>query len=386
MEKKSEQQIVTKSVDVAFLNQAMEAFNAATVKLQSSYELLQDEARKLREEVEDKNRKLSDISVLLQSVLNNTHSAILVIDINNKMIINNRAGDRLLTEFGEEAVFEMLKTSPASGIFDYDNGNGRYFRISVGQLDSNNLNGTVFVVDDITTLKKFEWEKQQGEKLQLMGEMAANIAHEIRNPIGSIELFASLLERDLKDDPNKTKYTDNIVKAVRTINGIISNTLLFTKELHINKEQHLIADIVDDVVLYLQHTLKDKHISIVNKLNELHTVYCDKELFRQVVMNLIHNAIDAVDKNGIVNIESFENADSLHLHITDNGSGLPPNMRSKLFMPFQTTKAKGTGLGLSIAYKIVRAHEGDINADSDGQSYTRFIVSMPTADNHIPEE
>ncbi|MDR0454747.1 MAG: two-component sensor histidine kinase [Deferribacteraceae bacterium] len=377
MEKKPEQQIVSQSVNVELLSQAMEAFNAATVKLQSSYELLQDEARKLREEIEDKNRRLSDMSKLLESVLNNTHSSILVIDVNGGMIINNRAGDRLLTEFGEEEVYKMLRSLPSEGIFDYDNGEGRYFNISAGRLDSENFNGTVFVVDDITTLKKLEWEKQRGEKLQLMGEMAANIAHEIRNPLGSMELFASLLERDLDGDPDRTKYTTSIVKAVRAINSIISNTLLFTKEVQIKKERHLLADIVDEVVLYLQHTLKDKRVLIANKLNESHTVYCDRELFRQVVMNLVHNAVDAVNENGTVTLESFEDTGGLHLHVTDNGGGLSTSMRPKLFMPFQTSKAKGTGLGLSIAYKIMRAHEGDITADSDGKSYTRFVVTMP---------
>jgi two-component system sensor histidine kinase FlrB len=377
LEKKPEQQIVSQSVNVELLSQAMEAFNAATVKLQSSYELLQDEARKLREEIEDKNRRLSDMSKLLESVLNNTHSSILVIDVNGGMIINNRAGDRLLTEFGEEEVYKMLRSLPSEGIFDYDNGEGRYFNISAGRLDSENFNGTVFVVDDITTLKKLEWEKQRGEKLQLMGEMAANIAHEIRNPLGSMELFASLLERDLDGDPDRTKYTTSIVKAVRAINSIISNTLLFTKEVQIKKERHLLADIVDEVVLYLQHTLKDKRVLIANKLNESHTVYCDRELFRQVVMNLVHNAVDAVNENGTVTLESFEDTGGLHLHVTDNGGGLSTSMRPKLFMPFQTSKAKGTGLGLSIAYKIMRAHEGDITADSDGKSYTRFVVTMP---------
>ncbi len=377
MEKQPEQQVAHKSVDVALLSQAMEAFNAATVKLQSSYDLLQDEARKLRGEIEDKNRKLADISKLLESVLNNTHSAILVVDKNSNMIINNRAGDRLLSELGDAAVTDMLRASPSEGIFDYDNGDGRYFRISAGQLDSDNLHGTVLVVDDITALKKFEWEKQRGEKLQLMGEMAANIAHEIRNPLGSMELFASLLERDLGDDPDRRRLTANIVKAIRTINGIISNTLLFTKELQIKKVRHVLADIVDDVVLYLQHTLKEKRVSMVNKLDEAHVVYCDKDLFRQVVMNLVHNAVDAVDENGTVTVESFADEAGLRLQVSDNGRGLPAEMRPKLFMPFQTTKAKGTGLGLSIAYKIVRAHDGNITAESDGKSYTRFTVSMP---------
>jgi two-component system sensor histidine kinase FlrB len=358
------------------LSQAMEAFNTATIELQSSYELLQEEARKLREEVEDKNRKLSDVSNLLKSVIDNTRSAILVLDADGTFILKNAAGTRLINDNGEDFVMEMLALSPSEGVLDYDNGNGMYFRLSVGQLLSDNLNGTVYVIDDITTLKKFEFEKQRGEKLQLMGEMAANIAHEIRNPLGSMELFASLLERDLRNNPDHTRLTSNSVKAIRTINAIISNTLLVTKELKVQKSNYILADIVDDVILYLQHAIREKRVTIVNRLDES-DINCDRDLFRQVVVNLVHNAIDAVKEDGTVILESFKDDRELRLVITDNGRGIAADMKPRLFMPFQTTKAKGTGLGLSISYKIIKAHGGDIAAESDGATYTLFSVMMP---------
>jgi two-component system sensor histidine kinase FlrB len=337
---------------------------------------LQDEARKLREEVEDKNRKLSDVSNLLKSVIDNTRSSIIVLDDNDNYILKNAAGIKLIADNGEDFVMEMLASSPTEGVLDYDNGNGLYFRLSVGQLISDNLNGTVYVIDDITTLKKFEFEKQRGEKLQLMGEMAANIAHEIRNPLGSMELFASLLERDLQGNPDHTRLTSNIVKAIRTINAIISNTLLFTKELKVQKSTYVLADIVDDVILYLQHAIREKRVTIVNRLDES-DIKCDRDLFRQVVVNLVHNAIDAVKEEGTVTLESFIDNNKLRLVITDNGRGILADMKPRLFMPFQTTKAKGTGLGLSISYKIMKAHEGDIIAESDGMTYTKFTVVIP---------
>jgi two-component system sensor histidine kinase FlrB len=94
-------------------------------------------------------------------------------------------------------------------------------------------------------------------------------------------------------------------------------------------------------------------------------------------MNLIHNAIDAVKEGeGVVELTSEYDGTALRFTVRDNGTGIPPTMRNKLFLPFQTTKAKGTGLGLSIAYKIVRAHGGDITVDSDGRSYTIFQVTI----------
>ena len=378
MEKQHEQELTPQKeeVDIALLSQVMEAFNAATEKLQSSYERLEEEARRLREEIEDKNRELSYMSNLLESVLNNTRSSIMVLNDSGPLCLKNEPGTRLLEELGEKAIQEMLEQSGAvDEIIEFETA-GRFFRLSSCVLATQDLHGTVFVVDDITNIKKYEMEKQRGEQLQLMGEMVANIAHEIRNPLGSMELFASLLERDLAN-PEHKRITNNIVKAIRIINGTISNTLLFTKEMKPDTSRYVLADIVDDVVLYLQHAIREKKVSILNKLDENHMLACQMDIFRQVVMNILHNAIDAVDTGGQIGFSSVIEDGYLKFSVRDNGCGLPAEMRPKLFMPFQTTKAKGTGLGLSIAYKIVRAHGGDIQVESDGESYTVFTVLMP---------
>lgn len=378
MEKQHEQELSKEVLkqQITHLTQMMEAFNKASENLQSSYHILQEEVHKLRRELEDKNRELADLSKLLESVLNNTRSAIIVTDDDGEIIVKNRSGDKLLENLGSADVMRMLKSAPNDGVYDYDSGDGTYYRLSAGELITDNLSGTVFVVDDITKIKKMEFERQRGEKLQLMGGMAANIAHEIRNPLGSMELFTSLLERELKE-PDQKRLAHSILKAIRIIEGTISNTLLFTKEVQVHKSKYVLADIVDDVILYLQHELKEKKISIINRLDETHYVFCDRDMFRQVVMNLVHNAIDAVGAGGKVILSSRQEEGMVVFTVTDNGSGLSQDMRAKLFMPFQTTKAKGTGLGLSIAYKIVRAHGGDITADSDSRSFTSFSVFLP---------
>jgi two-component system sensor histidine kinase FlrB len=207
--------------------------------------------------------------------------------------------------------------------------------------------------------------------------MAANIAHEIRNPLGGIELFASLLGRDLEDSPDKKRLTHSIIKGVRTINSIISNILLFTKEIQLEIKEHFLSDIVDDVILYLQHIMRDKEIRFINNISEESKIKCDAELFKQVVMNIVHNSVDAVKSGGEIRIESGADGTESWFTITDNGSGIEPSMTGKLFMPFQTTKAKGTGLGLAIVYKIIKAHGGNIEADSDGKTYTTFRVAVP---------
>ena len=358
-------------LDINLLNAAFEAVNRTTESLKSSYDVLR--------------KKLEQTQELLDSVLDNTNSAIIACDEKKGVFLKNRRAKELIKEMGEENIFRILAEMSSSGVHDYaDEESKRYFRISTLQSDEGN--GSVYVMDDITQLKRLENEKQRNEKLQLMGEMAANIAHEVRNPLGSIELYASLLSRDLEKDEEKKRLAVSIIKGVRTINAVISNTLLFAKEIKVNPSKHVLADIVDEVVLYLQHIIREKKVRFLNRLDENHTILCDADMYKQVVMNLIGNSVDAVGEGGLIEATSVMKEETTSLIITDNGSGIDKDMLSRLFMPFQTTKAKGTGLGLSIAYKIIKAHGGDIVAESNGRDYTRFTITLPNTKRQAEEE
>lgn len=362
--------------ELEMLMEAFEQFNKASLQLEEKYAIIEDEAKKLREEVQEKNVELSKLSSMLESVLYNSNSCVTAVDKEFNMLVKNPVADKLIEDIGAETFYGMLRTYSKAGVFDHE-ANGLTFRLSVGLLENEEQKGYVYVINDITHLRHLEMERQRDEKLKLMGEMAANIAHDIRNPLGSIELFASLLERDLQKNESGIKLTRSIVKGVRTINSIISNILIFTKEIQLEKSQHHVADIVDDVILYMQHLMRDKSVKFINKIDEEHMLKCDMELFKQVVMNLVHNAIDAVGENGEVVMESFCEDGLSGFTVSDNGTGIDKDMRKKLFIPFQTTKAKGTGLGLAIVYKIIKAHEGNITVDSDGKSFTKFRVELP---------
>lgn len=367
---------VDQSQELAMLMEAFDQFNKASIQLEEKYNIIEEEAKKLREEVQEKNLELSKLSSLLESVLNNSNSCVAAADENFSILVKNPVAEKLIDELGDEKFLNMLKAYSRPGVFDHET-DGRTLRLSVGLLDTDEQKGYVYVINDITHLKQLEAERNRDEKLKLMGEMAANIAHDIRNPLGSIELFASLLERDLHKNESGTKLTRSIIKGVRTINSIISNILIFTKEIQLEKNERHVADIVDDVILYMQHLMRDKNVKFINKIDEDHMIKCDMELCKQVVMNLVHNAIDAVGEKGEVVMTSFSNGRTSGFSVRDNGTGISDDMRKKLFIPFQTTKAKGTGLGLAIVYKIIKAHEGNITVDSDGKSYTVFRVEMP---------
>ncbi len=361
---------------MALLNDAFEAFNKATEKIQQSYDKLQQEASKLRLEIEEKNKKLSSLSNLLETVLMNSNSGIIAIDEFGNILIKNKAFKDFEYRFGSDFFKNKLISFNESGIYEIEV-DGVFFRLSIGKLEENEITGFVYIIDDITDIKNYEFEKQRNEKLSLLGEMASNIAHQIRNPLGSIELFASLLGRELKQNESQYKLASSIVKGVRTINSTISNILNFTREMKVEIRKYYLTEIVDDVILYLRHLIVEKEIDFNNLINEEDTICCDKELFKQVIMNLIHNSIEAVEKGGEISIKSASNEKETIIEIKDNGCGISESMINNLFLPFQTSKAKGTGLGLSIVYKIIKAHKGNIIPESDGKSFTKFTVIVP---------
>ncbi|MGB9730838.1 MULTISPECIES: sensor histidine kinase [Calditerrivibrio] len=365
---------IEKIDQIELLRKAFETFNEATVKLQNSYNQLQEEAERLRKEIEKKNVELKEKTELLDAVMMNATSAIIVTDNYNNIILKNNSATILL-ESSSKAFQEKLLgiKNPSVSVIEE---NEKYYNVSLGKFTLSDKNGYIYIIDDITNIKEIEKEQRRNENLKLMGEMAAGIAHDIRNPLGSIEIFATLLRRDLEGDREKENLLNSIIKGVKTINNTISNILLFTKDIRLNKKYVYIADIVDDVILFMKHLMNDKKIVFQNRIGDNDQIYCDIELIKQVVMNIIHNAIDAVPQGGKITIYSEETSTSSSIFIEDNGPGISPDFIDKIFLPFHSKKAKGTGLGLSIVYKIIKAHNGNIYPISKpGQ--TIFKITLP---------
>lgn len=369
---------IKKIEQIELLRKAFETFNEATEKLQNSYNQLQEEAERLRREIEKKNLELQEKTELLDAVMMNATSAVIVIDDQNNIILSNTSASKLLQSYAD--IFrKKLFTVKTPSVFILEE-NDKYYNVSVGKFSLANKNGFIYIIDDITNIKEIEKEQRRNENLKLMGEMAAGIAHDIRNPLGSIEIFATLLKRDLEGDREKEQLLNSIIKGVKTINNTISNILLFTKDVRLNRKMVYIADIVDDVILFMKHLMNEKKIIFNNRIGENDRIYCDMELIKQVVMNIIHNAIDAVSQGGKITIYSEETSKDSSIIIEDNGPGIEPEFLDKIFLPFHSKKAKGTGLGLSIVYKIIKAHKGNIIPFSKpGQ--TIFKITLPKEEN-----
>ncbi len=409
-------------VDVAVLNRAFESFNQVTQQLQNSYEKLQARIHELDLELDQKNRELEtnlqekeQVKNYLNNILENLVSGVIVLDPENRVTTLNREAETIVCEKGEnclggylkdqtfadllEGLKESLDQAPSAKPslereYKAPDGKKRNLRISASTVWSQNEQaaGTVFVLQEITELKRLEEEAQRNRRLRAMGEMAAGIAHEIRNPLGSIELCASLLRDDLKShvDPEKTQLADSICKGVSHMDRVISSLLLFAQSPHPTKQKCDMTALMKELLDFSMHLVSPDEIKIISDFGEEPLWGSgDAELLKQVFLNLIRNAIQSMPEGGELRISIKDVAPAgdrrsnpeqrgfVAVSVADAGPGIDKENLLKLFNPFFTTRDKGTGLGLAIAHNIVKAHQGAIDVESEPGEGARFTVKIP---------
>ncbi len=231
---------------------------------------------------------------------------------------------------------------------------------------------------------------ERNKRLAAVGEMSARMAHELRNPLGSIELFASLLAKGLATDPEKQEWAGHIKTAVEAMDYALRNLLFFTGKPKPHFQKTDIKKVMEDAAGFAIHLFQQKEIRFIQSMHALtQPIVCDEDLLKQVFLNLILNAIDAMPKLGTLTIEATEETVSVRpsngqqkekgvvIRVSDTGCGIPKDQLSLIFDPFYTTKNKGTGLGLAIVHNAIDAHRGRIEVESKVGEGTCFTVTLP---------
>ncbi|MBI3328085.1 MAG: hypothetical protein HYZ81_15460 [Nitrospinae bacterium] len=223
-----------------------------------------------------------------------------------------------------------------------------------------------------------EEQVQRTNRLAAMGEMAASIAHEVRNPLGSIELFAALLKQELEQDGGKRTLVEHILSGVKSLNRTISNMLLFTKSLAARFEPVDPHQVLEASLVFASHVLRHHRLRLQKSFGaDGVTVCADPELLKQVFLNLILNAIQAMPEGGTLTLATRLDQHVLEVKVGDTGVGMSAEVTEKIFNPFFSTKDGGTGLGLTIVHNIVEAHNGVIHVVSTRGKGTTFTILLP---------
>ncbi len=246
--------------------------------------------------------------------------------------------------------------------------------------DEGGKDNFIIVINDITESRRLEAESKRKEKLSAMGELASGVAHEIRNPINAIGMIAQRLDKEFKVENESEEYhsiTNLLRSEVTRINKIITQFLSYAKPLDIQIKKINSKDFFDDIYRLYSDQAKLKGVKLIKLSDPSFEIMIDPELIKQSLMNLVQNAIDAVEKNGKVEFIYFRKVNSLIIEVTDNGKGIPDSVKNKIFDLYYTTKPEGNGLGLSIVQKIIAEHNGTIEVFSEVNKFTKFKITIP---------
>lgn len=253
-----------------------------------------------------------------------------------------------------------------------------------------NILGIEGIMRDITDSKKIEEQIRRSERLASIGELAASIAHEIRNPLGAISNSVGMLKRDLSLRGDDQKLFNMVIEETDRLNSIITNFLTFAHPAEYHFVRSDILEIIDETLFLLEQDVRfHEEIRIVKMYaNDVPKVYVDRNWIRKVFWNLLINSIDAMPRGGKIFIRvrkpNRPDRSEIEIVIADTGSGIPPEIIRKIFEPFFTTKkSKGTGLGLSIVHRIVDNHGGVIDVRSKLNKGTTFTVRLPIKNQHM---
>jgi signal transduction histidine kinase len=223
-----------------------------------------------------------------------------------------------------------------------------------------------------------ELAENQNEK----EKMLAQIAHEIRNPLGGIELLAGLTKEDLQMSGMNTKYIEKIIGEVYGLKKLITSFLEYGRPVPANPEQCNVGIITDEALSNFTDQLKKKNIKVEKKIVR-ENIYFDKGHLKQIFTNIFANSIELMNSGGSIIIESHSEKNNWEIMIADNGPGIPPENISSIFEPFFTTKKNGTGLGLAVCKKLCSENKADITAHNRKDGGTRFTISGVNEDVKI---
>ncbi len=223
----------------------------------------------------------------------------------------------------------------------------------------------------------------QAEKLAMVGKLAAGVAHTIRNPLTSVNMRLFSLERSLKLSQTQQEDFEVISEEVRHIDTIVQNFLEFARPPKLKIQSISPSEVVDMALQLLRHRLESYGVQVeLDRQYRLPKIEADPEQLKEVLINLLVNACEAMGEGGLIVIREEEGvAEPLGrvvvIRVKDNGPGIPKSVRDKVFQPFFSTKEEGTGLGLSIAYRIVEEHGGWLSLKSKEGEGTTFTITLP---------
>lgn len=342
--------------------------------------------------LEEKDTDLRDLTFFNRELIEGLPSGLLTTDLSGRVLIFNRAAENITgiarssaTQNKITDVFPFIaypiEIQRTEGKIVH---NGDYriigLSISASKDSSEHKTGYICIFQDITELKNLEAELKHKETLAAIGELSANMAHEIRNPLASLKGSIEMLKEGTLTKDHGEKLMNIALSEMDRLNKIITDFLTYSRPKNPEFFRFDLHTMIDEIIeLIKSATMNTDTISIRKEFSGPGEIVADPQKLRQVFLNLGMNAIESMPEGGELTISTRYSKDTVVVSVKDSGVGIPKENLKEIFYPFFTTKDKGTGLGLSIAYRIIEEHNGRITVKSRPGQGTAFEVALPVA-------
>lgn len=247
---------------------------------------------------------------------------------------------------------------------------------------SNKDNATHFVafLESIDSQKELEEVIVKSEKMSVAGQLAAGVVHEIRNPLTSIKGFVQLMEAGMG---GKQEYYDIMIEEIEKMEAMASELLYISRPTNQEMELESLSEMIEDCLILLSTQARQKNIVLDKDIKYNQLIYCNRSQIKQVLINLIKNAIEAIEDEGQVFVRVHKEGEFVAIDVVDDGPGVPVELIEELDQPFFTTKKHGTGLGLMVSQQIIQEHGGEliIKRNIKRGSTFRFLIPIKANNN-----
>ncbi len=375
----------------------------AVVDAKHRQSLRYQEVLELNREIEDREAAIRAMKAYTESILNSVSSGVISCDQRGRVATANPEAARLLGfSPGEMAmaplsrVFathtELLRAAElvlsgeqqrATLETDLAPVSGAPLPVAVRitpHLSGSRLLGIVITIEDLSEVIDLTEQLLRADRLANLGELVAGVAHEVRNPLGVIKASVQMMQQEPAGYAAGTELARVVVQEIDRLDALVNTLLDFGRPSHSQLGPVSAGRALDEVILITKQFARQQRVSVRRDFDEsLPPVWADEDRLKQVFVNLISNAVQAMPGGGSITIGAAAHDGFLQLSFTDTGTGIAGTEKDRIFDPFHTSRADGSGLGLSIVHRIVDAHNGYITVDSEPGGGSAFTVGLPLA-------
>lgn len=408
------------STDAFSLEQAFKQFSLETERLEMTYRNLQERFQAVQFTLQESHTRLAGklaeldfVSRYLETILHHISQGIIFIDLQGIVTTYNAAAQQILHLTEKELLFHPFteffqddflgfslkeafasKQCPKSSFLTW-NREGQSTELEVEatfvamsqhayplahrEASSLPIQGLLVLLRDITKLRRLQQSANRHDRLKELGELAAHLAHEIRNPLGGIKGFANLLQQELHERPDLQQMASYIVQGADDLNRFVSNVLVYARPFQLHVEHVDLIHLIEELKQLMQADPAWNTNIAFTILSSVPTLFAplDPQLFKTALLNLFVNAAQAMPQGGALKVSIEPEASWATIRIEDTGEGIAAENLSKIFTPFFTTKEAGNGLGLAEVHKVIQAHQGWIEVHSEVGKGTVFTIKIP---------